>query len=927
MNKNNGIKIMSLEAAEINEYNKGIRNNYRIKEAILSYSLLQEKLGKLENEEKMIVNKGFTRDIINIKFGFGSQDAEEEIKRLNKTIAKLDVEKDKDKILFMEQLKKDIQNNKENYIKKSVDDLRKEMYKNGFSLTFKDYPQLTRNSKVYNKDLVKELKEIKSTKDKKIRAEKYKNFYEKLDNDKDTIKNTIKYKMLFRSPAKARVGEIIFIKEELYESIHNWMCMDLQLPEEKAKIVEMSAYSSLVSSTIVDKININVDDILILKDLDSLYKTMVKTVNVKDGKCVVDDGEKIVKNTIWDGMGLIESSLMEGKGNGMLLVRQHFFKACLFNTNIQLFFKNYYKEKYETATIKDMFGIKHKVKDIKVITTDNAIKWLKFKDLMGATDQEAYLYWINKIKAENSDFGICKTDHKSKLNINGQVVQQMSYQMVNTLAIDKEGIEEVVKISIDYVNAMKDDNKLFIDFLEQNKNFSNKNEMMIDLYNHNKDIEDTNLFRDLKSDILIEYKKKLKKGKILTHGDNLTVCGNPYLLLEYTVGKLDNYITDGVLEGYEDVTLPRNNYMSCYTPMFENNKELAGFRNPHNAPNNIMYFKNFKDDLMKEYFNFTDNIIAVNLLENDAQSRGNGFDEDSDFFYVTDTNTIVECAKECYKKYKTIVNNIPQDKKTYNNKLEEYAKMDSTLMESRNAIGETSNKAQLALSYFWSEKNEETKKELYDNFVILSVLAQVAIDNSKRRYSVDVAKEIKRIGSMKCMKRNKPQFWKYIKKNKDKDGKKKIIKIDKNINCPMNYLSETLDKEIKNASTKETIDILDFIIKYDGKAKKEQMEKIINIVKEYDDFVKETKSNEIDEDEWFEKLRLENDETMDKLSKFKITDKTLNMLIINTIKGKKENAKYRDKLLNCLYKTNKKEFLKQFKMKKGENENDEVAQS
>lgn len=910
---NNGIKIMSLEGTEILEYNKGIRSNYKINEAVLSYSLLQKKL----LEYGMEVVKGKTRDIINVKYGFGSVAAETEIERLNKAIQKLDASEDQDTIMFLEELKEYILKNKDKYIKQSTDEIRTEQYKNGFSLTFKDYPQLTRNTKEYNKDLVRELKEIKSIKDKKIRAEQYKSFYDKLDSSKDTIKTTINYKMLFRSPAKARIGEIIFINEDLYDNVHNWMCMDLQLPKKEAKIVEMSAYSSLVSSTITDTININVNDILILKDLDSLCNTTVKTVSVKDGKCIVTGKKQNVKNTIWDGMGLIDSTLMAGKGNGMLLLRQHFFKACLFNTNIQEFFKNHYKDEYENATITDMFGIEHKVKDIKVITTDNAIKWFKFKDLMGSADQEAYLYWCNKIKAENNDFGICKTDHKSKLNIEGQVVQQMSYQMINTLEVNKEGIKSIAQKSIDYVNKMKDDNELFIEFLEQNKNFANKNEMLIDLYKHNKDIANTDLFREWKSDILTEYKAKLKKGKILTHGDNLTVCGNPYLLLQYTVGELDNYIKDGKIEGYEDVTLPTSkDYISCYTTMFNDAEELAGFRNPHNAPNNIMYFINSKHELMDKYFNFTNNIIAVNLIGNDAQDRANGFDEDSDFFYVTNQKDIVECAKESYKKYSTIVNSIPKDKKTYNNTLEDYAKMDCALMESKDGIGQTSNLAQLALSYYWTENNQE----LYDNFVILSVLAQVAIDNTKRRYDIDVDKEIKRIRSMKCMKKNKPMFWKYIKKSKDKDGKKKNIKIDKNIKCPMNILTEIIGKEIKNASTDKTTDILDFIVKEEGKAKKEQMDKIINIIKNYDDFVKKSKSSsEEDDEEYFEKLQITDDETIEQLSRFKITDKTLNMLIINTIKKKNENAKYRDKILNCLYRTNKKEFLKQFKMKKGEN--------
>ena len=97
-------------------------------------------------------------------------------------------------------------------------------------------------------------------------------------------------------------------------------------------------------------------------------------------------------------MALIEASFLGNKGNGMALLRQHFFKACAFKANIQLFFKDYYGDEYETATITDMFGVKHRVKDIKMITTDNAIKWLKFKDLMGATDKDAYQYWKSKVK-------------------------------------------------------------------------------------------------------------------------------------------------------------------------------------------------------------------------------------------------------------------------------------------------------------------------------------------------------------------------------------------------------------------------------------------------------------------------------------------------------------------------------------------------
>ena len=51
------------------------------------------------------------------------------------------------------------------------------------------------------------------------------------------------------------------------------------------------------------------------------------------------------------------------------------YNIC-FKTKIKKFFKDYYGDNYNTATIKDMFGNDHYVKDIELITTDNAMKWL-----------------------------------------------------------------------------------------------------------------------------------------------------------------------------------------------------------------------------------------------------------------------------------------------------------------------------------------------------------------------------------------------------------------------------------------------------------------------------------------------------------------------------------------------------------------------
>ena len=68
------------------------------------------------------------------------------------------------------------------------------------------------------------------------------------------------------------------------------------------------------------------------------------------------------------------------------------------------------------------------------------------------------------------------------------------------------------------------------------------------------------------------------EGKLLQTGDNLTICGNPVALLYKSVGI--NYRHEQCFEAKDDV-------IQCYTERFGEGEYLAGFRSPHNSPNNI----------------------------------------------------------------------------------------------------------------------------------------------------------------------------------------------------------------------------------------------------------------------------------------------------------------------------------------------------
>lgn len=898
------------------DVNLGIRDYFTYTDAMLNNSLfsffLQRNGLKVSGGKK-----DSTRDIVCLDFDFGSRSYKNELKRLTRL---LDTDLSEESREQIEHAIAKVQSKKDLYSEKNRYEIREQFYNEGVTITYK----------TQNKD--------------------------------GSVKNeeSIHYKMLFRTSAKAKLGQVIFINETLYEKAYDWLTMGLgtKMAHDNAKIVEMSAYAPLTTSTIIDTISIPVEDILILKDQDSCFRTMANIVKAetyfdKEGnakkRCIVSREETEVKNTIWDGMGIIESDLLPDWINGMALLRNHLFKMCGMRGHIQLFFQDWCNEQgydYKTHQVQDMFGHWHYLKDIKMITTDNAVKWKKFVDLMGGTLESAYSYWCDRVRADGNIWGIVKTDHPSKLGN----CQQLSYQMINTLPCTKDDVKEIARTSIEYVELLKRDNDAFEVFLRKNANEVNHYEMLADLYQQNHQFGNCKWFRQEKSEIIKAYVRRLRKGKIFVNGDNLTVFGNPYALLLYSVGE----------DWHKDPSLKKEKgTIQCYTSRFADGEYLAAFRNPHNSPNNVCYMHNVYSPKLQKYFRFSPNIVAINCIETDIQDRANGMDEDSDFMLFTNHTTMVACAKKCYMEYPTIVNALKESGVTYHNTKTDYANMDHKFSGSKMGIGWSSNLAQLAMTYYWTEKakehpDEKRLRELYDNFIILSVLAQVIIDGCKREYEIVGEDEIKRISKLPCMtfvkesgeftKNGKPKFVKYdfpefMKYTKEikftKNGKdlpseevnEKKAKLKSRINpdlqCPMNWLEGWLDK-IQGISTSDTTPTSEFFVKMEGKPNNRQMSKIRSLVEKYDSFVKSVYMTETDEDTIADKLVTESESLLAELKKIKIGNPvTINRLIetslgLETGVGASKkllgiNTKYTRKMLNCLYKMNKDNFLLHFK--------------
>lgn len=184
-------------------------------------------------------------------------------------------------------------------------------------------------------------------------------------------------------------------------------------------------------------------------------------------ECCCDRASELseITNTLWDGMGIIDNSIFPENMEGFIYCRSYFFKSCLFRGNIQDYFRDYYGENYETAYETDMTGRRMKVTDIKVIVTENSLKWIKFLELMSksGTMEDGFKYYSKIMKKDGEMFAIVETAHSSKYD----ELQRSSFQMNNTLlTTDCDILGEIAIPSIEYCNELKIDDEAFLKYLE-----------------------------------------------------------------------------------------------------------------------------------------------------------------------------------------------------------------------------------------------------------------------------------------------------------------------------------------------------------------------------------------------------------------------------------------------------------------------------
>lgn len=537
----------------------------------------------------------------------------------------------------------------------------------------------------------------------------------------------VKYKRFKRSSGSSRVGKCLFIDEKLYEKFHKWeMCGTNIKENQEIDLAAFESYIALPTSSIIDTVEINPDNILVIEDYESIFTDEAIAITSEDGWLKSEEKVVEIKNSIWDGQSLLDISVFENYSSyGMLLLRNRFFKSCGFNTNIQQWFED---NNITELNQLNGFTLAKSIKDIKMITTNSSIKYIKF----GSIEK-----WLSNI---DSTYGIVKHDKPTHF-FEGKMTQ-MHYQLLNTLQLSYDDVGKLIQPSLDYMKLLKSNPTVLRNHIKYPDNFNfeitaitSKNDIIYNMIGINEKFTKTKFYIEFVNDLLKSYKKNLRCGHILIHGNYSTLFGNPVEMLQQSIG---------MFKGESQIGIG-----NIHSSNFDYDKTILGSRSPHVTIGNVWITTNTTNAIIDNYFNLTKEIVCVNSINENLLERLSGSDFDSDTALLTDESILIDAALKNYSLFKVPTNLVSANKikRKYNNA----EKADLDVKTSVNKIGEIINLSQELNTLIWDGLNSGKKfddiKDIYYDAAKLDIMSNLEIDKAKKEYDVDNVAEIKKIKS------------------------------------------------------------------------------------------------------------------------------------------------------------------------------------
>ena len=629
----------------------------------------------------------------------------------------------------------------------------------------------------------------------------------------------VRYK---RSAGSSRVGKCLFIDEKLYPGIWDWTLCGLDIdPEVPFDLAAFESYISLTLSSIIGEVEIYPENILVIDDYESKFQDRAAVTQIgDDGTLITRDEPVEVSNSIWDGQSLMDSSLFGAyAGKGMLLLRARFFKSCCFNCNIQEWFKD-----HGITEIRQLNGytLAKDISEVKLITTPSSIKYLKF----GTLEQ-----WLENLEPL---FGVVKFE-KPTHYFDGRLVQT-HYQLINTLQMTQEEVDEFLRPTLEYHSALKNIPAVLRNHIKYPGEqmtlplspLRNRNEIVYKLMGINERFCETGLYRKFVDQLIKSLNKNVRCGHVLVNGNYSTLCGNPIEMLRQSIGKFSGESQIGV--------------GNIHSRRFEFDKTILGSRSPHVTMGNVWLTTNRANDEIERYLNLTNEIVCINSIGENLLMRLSGADFDSDTAMLTDNPILIKAAQKNYDKFPVPTSEVVAKKTKRKYNWNEQADLD--IATSVNLIAEIINLAQELNTLFWDNFNAgrtyEELEEIYLDIAQLDVLSNIEIDKAKKEYPIDSKYELKKLKEKYLRRDNddrtiRPNFFGAVARKKGLyDNKRKNYMFH---DTAMDYIQHRMNRvRVHRKNQKEILPFSNILVleKFDrSKVKYSQAKRILRLITDF----------------------------------------------------------------------------------------------
>lgn len=624
-----------------------------------------------------------------------------------------------------------------------------------------------------------------------------------------------------RSSGSSRVGKCLFIDEKLYGRMHKWEMCGLKIRDgQETDLAALEAYIALTLSSIIGTVRIRPEHFLVIDDYKSICRERVIATSVgDDGWLHSAPTDAEVENSIWDGQSLIDLSLMgEFKQYGMILLRNRFFKSACFNCNLQQFFRD---RGITQVSQLNGFTIAKSIDEIKIITTPSSIKYMKFGPLV---------QWLNMM-SDWDLFGVVKHEKPTSF-FSGRMVQ-VHYQLLNTLQMDQETVDLLVKPSLDYLRMIQTDPAALRHYIRFGggdtpvTTATTTSDVVYQMLGVTDRFSQTKLYRDFLDDVSRSFKKSLRRGHILVNGNYSTLLGNPMEMLMASIGEFQGESRIGV--------------GNVHSTRFRRNQTILGSRSPHVTMGNIWLAKNRESQEIDRYFNLTDEIVCVNSIGENLLMRLSGADFDSDTVLLTDNPILIGAAEKNYHRFPVPTSMVEARKVV--RRYTYYDQADLDIRTSVNKIGEIVNLSQELNTRLWDAVNSgmafSDVEDLYCDIAKLDVLSGIEIDKAKKEFSVSSVREIKRL-KKKYARRNgdgrqiKPNFFGKIDRLKGYyDSSRKDYVFHK---TTMDYLQRSVNAYRVEAVHRDPLPFAELLVNvgeyYSRSVKYPQVDRILAMVRD-----------------------------------------------------------------------------------------------